>query len=98
MRDQAFDYFQSRGTGEYGAAWLELADFELYLVFFRFTHVWRIGYYEIKPAGSETLQEVGLVKVNPIFELMAGYVDAGDFECSSGNVRGVDFGLGKCFG
>jgi len=96
LRDQAFDYFEACGAGENRIARFEFADFKLYLVGFGFAHVGRIGYHEVE-SGIKTLQQIGLMKMNSFFELMAGGIETGDFESIGGNVGGVELGLREFF-
>jgi hypothetical protein len=37
------------------------------------------------------LEQIGLMEMNPVFELKAGGICAGDFECGRRNVGSVDF-------
>src|SRR5580692_5670159 len=97
-RDQARDYFQSSWSRKHCIARLELTDFELHCVFFGFANVRRIGCHEIESAGTETSQQIGVVKMNPLFELVTSGVNAGDFERGGGNIGGVDFCIGELFG
>jgi hypothetical protein len=98
LGDEAGDDFGAGGSGENGVARFELADFELDLIFFRFTDIGRIGDDEIEGVGSESGEQVGLAEMDTGFELVAGGVGAGDFEGGGGDVGGVDFGLGEFVG
>ncbi len=77
---------------------LELANFELDLVFLRFSNVWRIGNHKIECIGFEPLQQIGFMELNPAIELMSRGVGAGDFQGIGGNVCRMDVGLWEFFG
>jgi len=77
LRDQAFDDFQSRGSGENSVARFELADFELHFICFRFANVGRIGHHEIETSGIDSVQQIGLAETNAAFELVACGVSMG---------------------
>ena len=98
LRDQAFDDFQSCRAGENRVARLELADFELDLIFFGFANVGRIGDDEIKGAGIESVQQIGLMKMNAAVELVTSGVGAGDLERGGGDVCRVNLSLREFFG
>ena len=98
LRDQARNHLESRGSGEHRIARLELADFELHLIFFGFADVGRIGDDEIEGVVFEAREQVSLMELDAGFELMAGGVGAGDFQRGGGNVSGVDFGLRQFLG
>ncbi len=95
LRDEACDHFQSGWSREDGVTRLELANFELHVIFFRLADVRRIGDDEVETAVLETREQVALVELNTRFELMAGGVGTGDFECGGRDVSGVDFSLGQ---
>ena len=80
LRNEAFDHFQACVAGEDRVARLMFADFELYLVCFRFAHIRRIRNHEIESSGLKPLQQVGVMEVDPDLELMAGRIGTRDFE------------------
>jgi hypothetical protein len=77
LRNQAFDYFQPCGPCENSVSRLEFADFELHLIFFGFTDVRWVRHHEIECGEIERVKQIGLVKTNTVFELMAGGIDMG---------------------
>src|SRR5580658_1570084 len=82
LRNQAFDHFQTGWPGENCIARFEFADLELHFVCLRFANVGRVGYHKIETAGIESVQQIGLVKMNPALELVACGVGMGHFECA----------------
>ena len=94
-RDEACDHFQSGWSREDGITRLELANFELHLIFFRLADIGRVGDDEVETAVLETLEQVGLVELNTRFELMAGGVGTGDLQRRGRDIGGVDFSLGQ---
>src|SRR5207302_239204 len=66
-RDKLGDNFQARRTGKHSAARFELADFELNLVLLGFADVRGIGNDKVKRVRFKTLEQMGLMKLDPGF-------------------------------
>ena len=95
LRDEARDHFQSGWSGEDGVTRLELANFDLHVIFFRLADIGRVGDDKVETAVLETREQVGLVELNTGFELMAGGVGTGDLQRGGRDISGVDFSLGQ---
>ncbi len=98
LRDEAGDDFQSCRAGEDRATRLELANFKLDLIFFRFADVGRVGDDQIKSAGIESLEQIALAKTNAAIEPVTSGVSVGDLESRWGNVSRVNLSLREFLG
>src|ERR1700677_4361471 len=98
LRNQALDYFQPGWPCENRIARFELANLELYFVFFGFPNIRRVGYHEVESAGIENLQQIGLVEMNRVFKSVMSRLSMSHIERGAPNVGGVDFCAREFFG
>src|ERR1700687_53384 len=97
LRKKPCNDLDSGRSAKHGIARLKFPNLELYLIFFRFADVGRVGDDKVRARNIEALEQVGLMELDSFFQLMAGGVGARDFESCSRYIGRVDFSMRKFF-